>query len=180
MNRQMVVMLGDQMEEAWETLRHRLDGLSQQEFFWQPVPDCWTVRRQEDGRWVIDHGLPDPDPPPFTTIAWRLVHLAACKVMYHEYAFGSGKLDWDELETPGTPEDATNCLEKGHARLRAALSGLADTDLAIGRRTNWGELWPTWRIFWTMALHDLHHGAEIGCLRDLYRCKGSVEPATLP
>ncbi|MFQ5436721.1 MAG: hypothetical protein ACE5FD_17830 [Anaerolineae bacterium] len=35
--------------------------------------------------------------------------------------------------------------------------------------TIWGEMWPTWRIFWTMASHDLHHGAEIGCLRDLYR-----------
>ena len=37
------------------------------------------------------------------------------------------------------------------------------------RLTNWGERWPTWRIFWVMAAHDLHHGGEIGCLRDLYR-----------
>ena len=25
--------------------------------------------------------------------------------------------------------------------------------------------------FWVMAAHDLHHGGEIGCLRDLYRAQ---------
>ena len=35
--------------------------------------------------------------------------------------------------------------------------------------TNWGEEWPTWRVLWTMIDHDLHHGGEIGVLRDLYR-----------
>jgi hypothetical protein len=63
-------------------------------------------------------------------------------------------------------------LEEGHARLRKALEGLNDADLQEMRRTNWGELWPTWRIFWAMVSHDLHHGAEIGCLRDLYRAGG--------
>jgi len=37
--------------------------------------------------------------------------------------------------------------------------------------TNWGEKWPAWRIFWAMIEHDLHHGGEIGALRDLYREK---------
>lgn len=31
-----------------------------------------------------------------------------------------------------------------------------------------GDEWPTWRIFWAMIYHDLHPGAEISCLRDLY------------
>jgi hypothetical protein len=35
--------------------------------------------------------------------------------------------------------------------------------------TNWGDIWPAWRIFWTMIDHDAHHGGEIGCLRDLFR-----------
>lgn len=63
-------------------------------------------------------------------------------------------------------------LEEGQARLRGALLGLSDADLEEMRFTNWGEQWSTWRIFWTMALHDLHHGAEVGCLRDLYRAMG--------
>jgi uncharacterized damage-inducible protein DinB len=118
---------------------------------------------------VVDYADPAPEPPPFTTIAWRLVHIAACKIMYHEYAFGPGKLTWDELDIPHTAADAIAWLEEGHARLRTALNGLTDADLEEMRLTNWGEPWPTWRIFWAMIHHDAHHGAEIGCLRDLYR-----------
>jgi hypothetical protein len=157
------------MEEAWTTLRQRVEGLTDAEFFWEPVPDCWTVHLAEDGRWICDYADPAPEPPPFTTIAWRVVHIATCKIMYHEYAFGPGKLTWDELDIPHTAAEAIAWLDKGQAQLGAALADLNDADLTQMRPTNWGELWPTWRIFWTMTCHDLQHGAEIGCLRDLYR-----------
>lgn len=169
MTRQMVELLATEMDEAWQTLCHWLDGLTDEEFFWEPVPDCWTARSNKAGRWVLDYAVPDPDPAPFTTIAWRLIHIATCKLMYHEYAFGPGELTWEALEIPHTAADAIALLEQGHDRLRRALDDLMDSDLEEQRRTNWGELWPTWRIFWTMIYHDLHHGAEIGCLRDLYR-----------
>jgi len=160
-----------QMDDAWQTLHRRLEGLTDDEFFWQPAPDCWTVRLDEDGRWVVDYARPAPEPPPFTTIGWRLLHIASCKIMYHEYAFGPARLTWDDLDTPHTAAAAIAWLEAGHDRLRAALAGLGDADLDTMRLTNWGEQWPTWRIFWTMIFHDLHHGAEIGCLRDLYRAR---------
>ncbi|MBN1221589.1 MAG: DinB family protein [Anaerolineae bacterium] len=174
---QSVRWLSAVMEEAWTALRHHVEGLTEAEFFWEPVPDCWTVHPDETGRWIVDYAdYPHPDPPPFTTIAWRVVHVAACKIMYHEYAFGPGKLTWDELDIPHTVAGATAWLEEGQAQLRAALDGLNDADLAVMRSTNWGELWPTWRIFWGMTGHDLEHGAEIGCLRDLYRLLGQ-QPA---
>jgi hypothetical protein len=72
---------------------------------------------------------------------------------------------------PHTAADAIAWLEENHARLCAALDSLNDSDLKEMRLTNWGEQWPTWRIFWTMASHDLLHGGEIGCLRDLYRAQ---------
>jgi hypothetical protein len=168
MTRKTVDLLTAEMDEAWQTLRRRLEGLTDQEFFWEPVPGCWTAHPAEDGRWIVDYAEPAPEPPPFTTIAWRLLHLAECKVMYHEYAFGPGRLTWDELPTPYTAVEAIAWLEESQARLRAALDGLGDPDLEEMRLTNWGERWPTWRIFWSMVSHDLHHGAEIGCLRDLY------------
>jgi hypothetical protein len=169
MTRQTVQLLTAEMGEAWETVGGRLEGLTDEEFSWEPVPGCWRVHQDEDGRWIVDYADPAPEPPPFTTIAWRLVHLAACKIMYHEYAFGLGQLTWDALDIPHTAADAMAWLEEGHARLRGALVSLNDADLEEMRPTNWGELWPTWRIFWAMISHDLHHGAEIGCLRDLYR-----------
>ncbi|MFC7625717.1 hypothetical protein [Microlunatus sp. GCM10028923] len=42
-------------------------------------------------------------------------------------------------------------------------------DLDGESRTNWGETWPTARIFTTLIKEQTHHGAEIGVLRDLYR-----------
>lgn len=184
MAQQTVDLLATEMDKAWETLRRRLEGLTDEEFFREPVPGCWTVHPDESGRWVADYAVPDPDPPPFTTIAWRLVHIASCKIMYHEYAFGPGELTWDELEIPHTVADAIAWLEEGHARLRAALDGLTDADPSTSsgqaleemRLTNWGEPWPTWRIFWAMIHHDAHHGAEIGCLRDLYCVMRSARP----
>jgi hypothetical protein len=169
--RQTVELLKATMEEGWAILRPRLDGLTDDEFFWEPVPGCWTLHQGEDGRWIEDYDDPAPDPPPFTTIAWRVIHVAACKLMYFEYAFGPGRLTWDELVLPHTVADAIAWLEEHQARLRAALDGLSDGDLDELRLTNWGERWPTWRILWVIAAHDLYHGGEIGCLRDLYRAQ---------
>jgi hypothetical protein len=60
-------------------------------------------------------------------------------------------------------------LDTGHALLTEDLAASGDDDLEREVPTNWGELWPAWRIFWTMIHHDAHHGGEIGALRDLYR-----------
>jgi uncharacterized damage-inducible protein DinB len=164
-----VDLLARQAAEAYDMIRARVDGLTDEEFWWEPVPGCWTVRPAANGRWAADYAEPDPDPPPFTTIAWRLVHVAECKLMYHEHAFGPGRLTWPELDSPHTAADGIAALEQGQALLTGALDGLRDADLDRPRLTNWGEEWPTWRILWTMIHHDLHHGGEIGALRDLYR-----------
>jgi uncharacterized damage-inducible protein DinB len=99
------------------------------------------------------------------------VHVAECKLMYHEYAFGLARLTWPEINSAHTAADAVAALEEGHELLKRDLLALADKDLEQPRKTNWGEEWPTWKIFWTMIHHDLHHGGEIGALRDLYRLK---------
>jgi hypothetical protein len=164
-----VELLLAQMDEVYGRLAARLEGLTDAEYFWEPVPGCWTVRRDGSGAWVADYAEPDPDPAPFTTIGWRLAHLADCKIMYHEWAFGPGRLTWPELAAPATAADALARLEEGQRRLRAALAGLGDQELDGLRWTNWGERWPAWRVLWTMIDHDAHHGGEIGCLRDLYR-----------
>jgi hypothetical protein len=169
MNRIAPDLLKDQTDEAWKNLVGLLENMTDDEFFWEPVPNCWTVHPGEGDHWVVDYVKPAPDPTPFTTIGWRLVHLASCKWMYYEYAFGPAKLTWDDLDTPHTATDAISWLTDGHKLLRKALDGMNDNGLSEIRLTNWGDSWPTWRIFWTMLSHDLHHGAEIGCLRDLYR-----------
>jgi len=67
-----MVLLSD---EVWERTRERLAGLTDEEYFWEPAPGCWSVRQRGDGRWAVDQAMPGPDPAPLTTIAWRLWHL---------------------------------------------------------------------------------------------------------
>jgi DinB superfamily len=170
MPRDQIELLGRQMEGAYRPLRRRLEGLTEAELWWEPVPGVWTLRRQPDGRLLEDYEDQDPSPAPFTTLAWRLFHVASCKVMYHEWAFGPAQLTWLTIERPETAEGMVEMLELGHASLVRDLEGLSgDEDLDAAVMTNWGEKWPAWRIFWTMIHHDAHHGGEIGCLRDLYR-----------
>jgi hypothetical protein len=163
-----VDLLAREMSETFHEMRARLHDLTEDEFFWEPVPGSWTVYRDERGRWDHHYEDPDPEPAPFTTIAWRLTHVAMCKVMYHEHAFGPGELTWLTIETPGTADDALEMLDTGHALLTEDLAELDDANLERSVSTNWGEEWPAWRIFWTMIHHDAHHGGEIGTLRDLY------------
>jgi hypothetical protein len=167
-----VEFLALQLDEAYRMLRDRVEGLNDEEFYWEPVPGSWTVRRLEGGRWAADYEEPDPIPAPFSTIGWRLVHVAECKLMYHEYAFGPGRLTWDELDSTHTAADAVASLVEWQGLLVADLGSLDDADLERPAMTNWGEEWPTWRIFWTMIHHDLWHGGELGALRDLYRLGG--------
>jgi hypothetical protein len=163
-------MLRTMMDEAYSRLRSRLDGLSDDEFFWQPVPNSWTIfQDQRTGRWTYHYAIPDPVPAPVTTIGWQLVHVAACKVMYHEWAFGAAKLTFPEIDIPSTANEGIALLEHGQSLLSADLHNLTDEQLDEPRKTNWGELWPAWRIFWAMLDHDALHGGAIGHLRDLYR-----------
>jgi hypothetical protein len=165
-------LLAAQMDEAFTTLRRRLDGLSDDEFFWEPVPHCWTVFRGDDGRWTYQYEEPDPQPAPFTTIGWRLVHVALCKVMYHEWAFGRRELTFITIENPHDVASSISMLDRGHKLLVGDLATLDDASLDRPVLTNWGEEWPARRIFTTMTGHDAHHGGEIGALRDLYRATG--------
>jgi hypothetical protein len=67
--------LAEQLDWHWtRQLRPRLDGLTDDEYFFEPVPGCWTLRR--DGpRMIPDFAYPPPQPEPFTTIAWRMAHV---------------------------------------------------------------------------------------------------------
>ena len=170
-----VEVIRQQLLEAYEAIRERVDGLTDDEFFWEPAPGCWTIRRRDDGRWAVDYPEPPhPVPAPFTTIGWRLVHVAECKVMYHEYAFGAATLTFPDIDSAHTAVAAIAQLEAGQAMLLRDLAALDDAGLDREVLTNWGEKWPARKIFWTMVNHDLHHGGEIGALRDLYRERGAT------
>ncbi len=183
------------MEDAFFVVRGRLENLTDEEFFWEPVDGAWSVRRLTpdhptspcaaffartgiaQGSWFSDEAWNGESfetihPSPFTTIGWRIVHLASCKHMYHEHAFGLRRDLWAELTSIHTAADALASLDEGQRLLVDALADRDDDDLHATVLTNWGEEWPSWRIFSAMTSHDLQHGSEIGCVRDLYAHRG--------
>lgn len=177
-------LLRYQLDYSFGSVRERIEGLTDEEFLWEPVAGCWSLRRIEDAApgsaeaaksrcgWFLEEGFTGsgyevPTPPPLTTIAWKLVHMASCNVMYHEHAFGEGRDLWGDM-FPHTATSAIALWEEGHGRLLDQLSRMSDQDLVSPVLTTWGEHWPAWRIFWAITHHDLEHGNEIACLRDLY------------
>ncbi|CAN5272128.1 hypothetical protein BH18ACT12_BH18ACT12_17470 [soil metagenome] len=73
-------LLSRELGDAHGMIPGRLRGLSDHEFLWEPAAGCWAaaVRRAVVRRLPQHH----PDPPPFTTVAWGIVHVAECKLMY--------------------------------------------------------------------------------------------------
>ncbi|ONK13791.1 DinB family protein [Streptomyces sp. MP131-18] len=61
-------LLLDQFDKAREMAEVRLAGLGDEEYLWEPVPGCWSIRRRGEattprafgpGEWVLDLGAPD-------------------------------------------------------------------------------------------------------------------------
>src|SRR4029453_9348451 len=117
------VLVG-QLEFYWDVhLRPRLEGLGDEEYFWEPVEGCWSLRRAADRRWRL-HRRPEPSPPPVTTIAWRLVHIGAtCRANRASPFFGDGRVPADAdmfaprhvpADLPGDAEAAVAFLERSY------------------------------------------------------------------
>jgi hypothetical protein len=108
------------------------------------------------------------------SVAAMALHVGACKVMYADYAFGGGTLQFGTPEVEPWPEDAVPrselmpWLEATHERLVAGVAALADdAELDRPRRTNWGEDRQTRWIVAAMVTHDAYHAGEINHLRSL-------------
>jgi hypothetical protein len=167
------VVVLDVLDDAWAQMVGRLDGLSDAEYLWEPVDGCWTVRAREDGSVTVDgEGERDRDPPPVTTIAWRLWHIGVdCLDAYSERLLGrtgaSVSGDAWHLEAAAAVED----LERSWRCFRGGLGDLAAEQWWEQLGDDWGP-WSRHSVL-DLAVHALHeiahHGAEVALLRDLYR-----------
>ncbi len=169
-------------QRSCDKLHQILDGIGEPEFFWEPVAGSWTVHRRSEprgvvtggsGEWVLDYDPTEPQPAPFTTIAWRTLHIASMNYLYWDYAFGTASLSFD-LEMPGSVEEATDWLFASHLPLLDVLGGIGEEELDKMAPTHWGDQWPVHRILATVINEQVHHGAEVSLLRDLYRYRHSL------
>jgi hypothetical protein len=108
------------------------------------------------------------------TIESMVLHVAACKIMYADYAFGPGTKQWGtpDVEGPWEPgaapmTEAIGWLRGTHRSFRKEVEALTDDDLDQPRMCNWGELRPTRWILAAIIGHDFYHAGEINHLRSL-------------
>jgi hypothetical protein len=158
------------VDDAFERLWTRLQGLESEEYLWEPVPGCWTVRPAGD-RWVADWADPDPVPAPVTTIAWRMWHVGLqALASYVSPALGDWPLPVRGRAWFGEPEPALQALRTSYEIFRERVSALGDDGVWAPLGPAWGSYAEsTWADLTVHALDELaHHGAEIALLRDLY------------
>ncbi|HEY1485707.1 MAG TPA: DinB family protein [Micromonosporaceae bacterium] len=164
-------LIVSQLEFYWDAhLRPRLDGLTDEEYLWEPVAGCWSVRPDGHGGFSSDHGSPPPEPAPVTTIAWRMMHIAT-GCFTHDIAVKIfPDLARDE-PIPGTARDAVAFLDDGYRRWHDTIAGLGEDDVAVPLGAAGGPFGaePVGGLILHINREVMHHGGEIGVLRDLYR-----------
>jgi hypothetical protein len=185
MNLDWNVMLVEQLDWLWRNgTRPRLAGLTDDEYFREPVPGCWSVRPKGTatapialggGDFVLEFARPEPVPPPVTTIAWRLAHVIV-GVLGERAAshFGGPPADWETFAYAGTADAALAQLDAAYAAWTAGVRALGADGLArpCGPAEGpWAEA-----SLAELVLHInkevIHHLAEVCLLRDLYRAQG--------
>ncbi|MEU5218652.1 DinB family protein [Streptomyces sp. NPDC020807] len=198
-----IVPLLDQFDFARQRLTDRMRGpvmdsgngtdvkvgpMTDDEYFWEPGPDCWSVRRRADGpgpratllvgagEWGRDSAdAPHPTPPPFTTIAWRLNHLSEMFLVRADHTNGTRSLTRDDFEAGGSAEAGIAVFDATATAWREALLSVDDAALdTVGYCTyphGSDPENPFWEIVWWVNQELLHHGAEIAMLRDLHRLR---------
>jgi hypothetical protein len=185
--------LGRQLDWHWEhQLRPRLDGLTDAEYFWQPVPGCWTLSRRGHsaapisvgaGAFTMDYALPPNDPEPVTTIAWRLAHIIVVFAARTATHFGGPPADWPSWEYAGTADEALRQLDAAHAAWVKGVRDLGAAGLAwqVGPAEGDGQYadHPMAELVLHINREVIHHGAEISLLRDLYAW-GLTRPGSGP
>ncbi|MPZ64858.1 MAG: DinB family protein [Pseudonocardiaceae bacterium] len=176
--------LVEHLDWHWRNQLHpRLDGLGDDEYFWEPAAECWNVRPRGEsiapiaagsGGFTVDFATPEPDPPPVTTIAWRLAHVIVgvlgMRVAAH---FGGPATDYGSFAYAGTAAEALSQLDQTYAAWIDGVRGLGAEGLARPCGPAEGPF--AERSMATLVLHInrevIHHGAEIALLRDLYRAR---------
>jgi hypothetical protein len=181
LDRRWNLTLRDQADFHYRRLfRPRLAGLTDEEYLWEPVPGCWSIRPRGassspapigGGPLQRDDAPGDPDPAPVTTIAWRVAHLTveclSIRTMNH---FGGPTVHWETWEHTDRADRALAQLDAAYDAWTAGVESLGEDGLAApcgGSEGPFSEA-PMADLVLHLNRELIHHGAEICLLRDLY------------
>ena len=115
--------------------------------------------------------MPEPEPAPVTTIAWRLGHVIVGVLGARNAShFAGPPCDYAGWDYAGTAAGALEQLDEAYARWADGVRTLGAEELARPCGPAEGP-WAD-RSMEELVLHInreiIHHGAEIALLRDLY------------
>jgi DinB superfamily len=174
--------LTEQLDWHWRTaLRPRLEGITDQEYLWEPVAGGWSIRRRSQstaqnavgtGEYTFEFAYPEPDPGLVTTIAWRLAHIiVGCFAARNADHFGGPEAGWRTFAYAGTAKEALRQLDEAYARWITGARALGAEGLArpCGPAEGPYAQEPMAALLLHINREVIHHGAEIALLRDLYR-----------
>ena len=163
------------LERVWltsgERLAARCRGLADEELLWEPVEDSWNLvpDAAHPGGWTYPYDFDPPHPHPVTSIGLRFVHLIGDNEIYMEHAFGPGLRNFPDLPVHGTAEEVLADWENSRRPVTAWLASASDTDLLEPRPSHLGGSKSAGEVMTILIDEQIHHGAEIALLRDLYR-----------
>jgi DinB superfamily len=175
------VELVDQLESHWQRqLRPRLEGLADDEYFWPPVPGCWTLSPRGEskapasfgeGEFTMDYAMPPRDREPVTTIAWRLAHLILTFASTNASYFGGSPADYTTFRYSGTAHGALRQLDEAYDGYSSGVRSLGAAGLAQPQGPDMPPEYadaPMAKLILYINMEIIHHGAEVCLLRDLY------------
>jgi hypothetical protein len=155
-------------------MQPNLADLTDEEYFWEPIQPCWSVRRRHEirspdcwgrGDWVVETSLGGSGQPAATTIAWRLMHAYDCTRDFTSRAFGHGPKDWNLIDVPANATGAVALMTAAVHHLQTELAAASDEVLLGPLDADFHK--PRWLLLDKALLEAIHHTAEIGVLRAL-------------
>jgi DinB superfamily len=131
------------------SIRPTLQGMTPGELTWSPFPDRW-------GPMIA-------------------IHVAHCKVIYADHAFGDRSLGWGDVDRligstwrRPTAAKLVAAMDRAHEFLVERVAQATDGDLSRVNPMHHNVPMTGWQVVACMAQHDAWHGGQIAIMRDVY------------
>ena len=185
-----VLLLG--VDAGEKCLRETITDITDEECHWEPLPPAeraadrllpphqkqvWRVFQQE-GVWVYDYTPEVLKLPPFTTIAWIMIHIAQTADMYLN-CIKTGKPEglerrWDDLPVPSSCLAMSRYIFEELTEVRNYLVSIPTEQIQheLNKLTPapWGEMRPTYLNVWGGVIeHGIQHAMQIALRKDRIR-----------
>lgn len=160
------------LDFRWTALiRSRLAGIGDDEYLWEPVAGCLSVRRDAAGGYTLDPVGPTTVYP-LGNIAWRMAHLAYSLSSHPvaTVAFGDAWPQPELAAAAGTAAGAIDRLDRAYSHWHDSVAGVSDADLArrLGAAAGRYAESTVLDLILHIQAETLQRGADLCLLRDLY------------